>query len=169
MMEKITAYSDKIVLSSKRKVYKTEDFINETRRTLSIDAFVSRIAEAVFSADITLPDGSIIAKTEDGLYTLFFCGGRADKRLSEDDIVFYKFLCAETSEGGGTDRRLREYLSAKRDKALPHLLNLPAPAYKPLRPCCGQYLLVPPHCSISTGFQVLLGYDYKVHQRYSPN
>lgn len=113
MIEKITAYSDKIVLSSRRKVYKTEDFINETRRILSIDAFVSRIAEAVFSADITLPDGSIIAKTEDGLYTLFFCGSRADKRLSEDDIVFYKFLCADIPEGGGTDRRLREYLSAK--------------------------------------------------------
>lgn len=114
MIEKITAYTNKIILSSSRKVYKTEDFITLTRRILSIDAFVSRVAEAVFGADITLPEGSVIAETEDGRYTLFFCRTHGDKRLSDKDVVFYKFLCADPSEGG-TDRRLRDYLAEKNE------------------------------------------------------
>lgn len=109
MIQKITADTKRIALSSSRRVYKTEGFITLTRRIVSIDAFISRVAESIFSADITLPDSCFTAQTEDGLYTLFL-RRKGNSRLSDGDIVFYKFLSANSSEGG-TDRRLREYLS----------------------------------------------------------
>ncbi|MDE7297157.1 MAG: AAA family ATPase [Clostridia bacterium] len=110
MIQKITADTKKIALSSSRKVYKTEGFISLTRRIVAIDAFISRVAESIFRENIALPDGCCTAQTEDKLYTLFFRRKR-DSRLSDGDIVFYKFLSANSAEGG-TDRRLSEYLSA---------------------------------------------------------
>ena len=111
MIQKIEADTKKIALSSSRRVYKTEDFITLTRKIQAIDAFISRVAEGIFGADISLKDGSYIAQTEDGLYTLFLCHKSGDKRLSDGDIVFYKFISAGSDEGG-TDRRLNEYISA---------------------------------------------------------
>ncbi|MDE7372630.1 MAG: AAA family ATPase [Clostridia bacterium] len=112
MTERIIADTKKIALSSTRSVYKTEGFITLTRRVISIDAFISRIAEGVFASDIPLGDGCLIAQTEDGLYTLYFCRKSADERLGDGDIVFYKFLSANDPEGG-TDRSLNEYLSSR--------------------------------------------------------
>ncbi|MDE7168247.1 MAG: AAA family ATPase [Clostridia bacterium] len=110
MIQKITAETNIIALSSSRRVYKTEGFITLTRRIIAIDAFISRVAEGIFRAKVALPDGSFTVQTEDGLYTLFFRRKGEDKRLSDGDIVFYKFLSANPTEGG-TDRRLNEYLS----------------------------------------------------------
>ena len=110
MIQKITAETNIIALSSSRRVYKTEGFITLTRRIIAIDAFISRVAEGIFRAKVELPDGSFTVQTEDGLYTLFFRRKVEDKRLSDEDIVFYKFLSANPTEGG-TDRRLNEYLS----------------------------------------------------------
>ncbi|MDE6302479.1 MAG: hypothetical protein K2M36_02695, partial [Clostridia bacterium] len=117
MIQKIEADTKRIALSSSRRVYKTEDFITLTRKIQAIDAFISRVSEGIFGADITLKDGSYIAQTEDGLYTLFLCRKSCDKRLSDGDIVFYKFLSASSSEGG-TDRRLSEYMSTNASLAL---------------------------------------------------
>ncbi len=111
MIRKITADTKKIALSSNLRVYKTEGFITLTRRIIAIDAFISRIAESIFGEKAALPDGCLSAQTEDGLYTLFFRRKFKDERLSDGDIVFYKFLSANASEGG-TDRRLAEYISA---------------------------------------------------------
>ncbi len=116
MIQKITADTNKIALSSSRKVYKTEGFISLTRRIVAIDAFISRIAESIFRENISLPDGCCTAQTEDKLYTLFF-RRKGDNRLSDGDIVFYKFLSANSAEGG-TDRRLSEYLSSSDKIAL---------------------------------------------------
>ncbi len=112
MIQEITLDTKKIVLSSNRRVYKTEDFVTQTRKILSIDAFISRIAESVFCANVDLSDGSCIAQTDDGVYTLFFCRKNSDGRLSDGDIVFYRYLSSTETEGG-TDRRLSEYLSAR--------------------------------------------------------
>lgn len=112
MMQKITADTTKIVLSSRLTVYKTEGFITLTRRILSVDAFISRIAESVFGAAEALSGGCFTAQTDDGLYTLFFDFEAAKPHGT--DIIFYKFLSANPAEGG-TDRRLGEYLS-KDDK-----------------------------------------------------
>ena len=111
MMQKITADTKKIALSSCRKVFKTEGFITLTRKIIAIDAFISRIAESIFGGNIAQPEGCCTAQTEDGLYTLFFRRKGEDKRLSGGDIVFYKFLSANPAEGG-TDRRLSDYISA---------------------------------------------------------
>ncbi|MDE5548826.1 MAG: AAA family ATPase, partial [Clostridia bacterium] len=111
MIQKITADTKRIALSSSRTVYKTEGFITLTRRILAIDAFISRVAESIFRENISLPDGCCIAQTEDGLYTLFFIRKGDGKRLSDGDIVFYKFLSANASDGG-MDRRLSEYISS---------------------------------------------------------
>lgn len=114
MIQKVTADTKKIALSSIRMIYKTEGFISLTRKIIAIDAFISRLAESIFREDITLSSNCFTAQTEDGLYTLFFRQNSGDKRLGDEDIVFYKFLCANTAEGG-IDRRLSEYMSS-RDK-----------------------------------------------------
>lgn len=111
-MIKFTAETTKIALSSSRRVYKTEGFITLTRRIVAIDAFISRVAEGIFAAKVALPEGSFIAQTEDGLYTLFLRRKGGGGRLSDGDIVFYKFLSANPAEGG-TDRRLSEYISSQ--------------------------------------------------------
>lgn len=110
MIQKITADTKKIALSSIRKVYKTEGFITQTRRIIAIDAFISRIAESIFGKNIALQDSCYVAQTEDGRYSFFFCR-KGDERLSDGDVVFYKFI-GENSAESGTDRRLNEYFSS---------------------------------------------------------
>ena len=104
MTIKFTPDTQKIVLSSESRIYKTEGFISLTRKIVAIDAFISRVAEGVFSANIPI-DGCRTVKTEDGLYTLFLC-----RKGPQKDIVFYKFICA--ADESGVDRRLRDYLTA---------------------------------------------------------
>ncbi|MDE6870345.1 MAG: hypothetical protein K2J75_06420, partial [Clostridia bacterium] len=117
MIQQITADTRKIALSSTRSVYKTEGFITLTRKIIAIDAFISRIAEGIFRENVALADGCFTAQTDDGLYTLFFRKKGGDNRLSGGDIVFYKFLSANSIEGG-TDRRLNEYISSHSKVAL---------------------------------------------------
>lgn len=112
MIQQITADIRKIALSSTRSVYKTEGFITLTRKMIAIDAFISRIAEGIFRENLALADGCFTVQTDDGLYTLFFRKNGRDNRLSDGDIVFYKFLSANSVESG-TDRRLSEYLSTR--------------------------------------------------------
>ena len=107
---KITVDTQKIALSSMRKVFKTEGFISATRKIISIDAFISRVAEGIFRENISLPDSPVSVQTEDGLYTLFLCR-KGDSRLSDKDLVFYKFMSAKADEGG-VDRRLQDYISS---------------------------------------------------------
>ena len=102
----ITADTQKTALSSTRRVYKTEGFITLTRKTLCIDAFISRVAEGIFRENITLTGRCCSAQTEDGLYTLFLY------RKGSGDLVFYKYMCAGPDEGG-TDRRLQDYISER--------------------------------------------------------
>ncbi|MDE6666989.1 MAG: AAA family ATPase [Clostridia bacterium] len=113
MIQKFTVDTNRIALSSNLTVYKTEGFITKTRRIISIDAFISRVAESVFSEVGGLSTGCFSAQTEDGLYTLYvYC--KTEKKPSDRDMVFYTFMSANSSEGG-TDRRLNDYISA-RDK-----------------------------------------------------
>ena len=104
--------TEKMLLSGSRRVYKTEGFISLTRKTVAIDAFVSRVAESIFYAEFSAPEGNCIAaETEDKQFTLFFRQNPNDPRLRRGDLVFYKFITGETHEGG-VDRRLAEYLLA---------------------------------------------------------
>ena len=112
-MTRFTADTQKIALSSKHSVYKTEGLITATRRIASIDAFLSRVAEGIFKAQISLPAGCCSVQTEDGVYTLFVCS-------QAGDLVFYKFVSSNQSEGG-LDRRLKEYVSAR--STLPLILR----------------------------------------------
>ena len=108
--QQLTLNTEKMLLSGSRRVYKTEGFISLTRKTVAIDAFVSRVAESVFYAEFSAPEGNCIAaETEDKQYTLFFRQNPNDPRLRRGDLVFYKFISGETYEGG-VDRRLAEYL-----------------------------------------------------------
>ncbi|MDE7328153.1 MAG: UvrD-helicase domain-containing protein [Clostridia bacterium] len=111
MIRNITANTRKIALSSTRTAYKTEGFVSSTHKIIAIDYFISRVAEAIFRENISLSNGCFTAQTQDGLYTLYLCRKGEDKRLEDGDIVFYKFLCADSSEGG-IDRRLSEYVSS---------------------------------------------------------
>ena len=108
--QQLTLNADKMLLSGSRRVYKTESFITQTRKTAAIDTFVSRIAESIFYADFSVADGTCIAaETEDKVYTLFFRQNPNDARLRRGDVVFYKFISSHSNEGG-VDRRLAEYL-----------------------------------------------------------
>ncbi len=112
MIQNFILDTKNIALSSVRTAYKTEGFVTLTRKMIAIDAFISRMAEALFKENTLLVGECFTAQTEDKRYTLFFKQMRGDKRLEDGDIVFYKFLCADPSEGG-TDRRLSEYMSAR--------------------------------------------------------
>ena len=108
--QQLTLNTDKMLLSGSRRVYKTEGFITMTRKTMAIDAFISRVAESIFYADFSAPEGNCIAaETEDKVYTLFFRQIQGDPRLRRGDVVFYKYIC-NYSYDGGVDRRLSEYL-----------------------------------------------------------
>ena len=108
--QQLTLNTEKMLLSGSRRVYKTEGFIFLTRKIMAIDAFVSRVAESIFYAEFSVPDGTCIAaETEDKQYTLFFRQNPADSRLRRGDLVFYKFISANTYDGG-VDRSLSEYL-----------------------------------------------------------
>ncbi len=65
MIQKITADTRKIALSSIRSAYKTEGFVTLTRKIIAIDAFISRVAEAIFRENIALSDSCFTAQTED--------------------------------------------------------------------------------------------------------
>ena len=120
-MTRFTADTQKIALSSEHSVYKTESFTTATRRIASIDAFLSRVSEGIFKAKISLPAECFSVQTEDGAYTLFVCA-------QAGDLVFYKFVSSNQSEGG-LDRRLKEYLSAH--NTIPLLLRETADSVGP--------------------------------------
>ena len=105
MTQNVTADTRKIILSSRLRAYKTEGFVTQTRRIASIDAFVSRVAEGIFRSDALAADGCKEVKTADNEYTLYL-------RRKGDELIFYGFACARRAEGG-TDRRLKEYLSSR--------------------------------------------------------
>ena len=108
--QQLTLNTDKMLLSGSRRVYKTEGFVALTRKVVSIDAFVSRVAESIFYAEFSDPSGKCFAaETEDKAYTLFFRQNPNDSRLRRGDLVFYKFISTETYDGG-VDRKLAEYL-----------------------------------------------------------
>ena len=108
--QQLTLNIDKMLLSGYRRVYKTESFVTLTRKTMAIDAFVSRVAESIFYAGFSAPEGNCIAvETENKAYTLFFRQISGDARLHRGDLVFYKFISNESNDGG-VDRRLSEYM-----------------------------------------------------------
>ena len=111
-MNKFFIDVQKIALSSEHRAFKTESFITGTRKIVSIDAFISRVAEGIFRERLTISEGGCTVETEDGLYTLFVCRGPV-----QNDLVFYKFVSANAGEGG-VDRRLKEYLATRSRIAL---------------------------------------------------
>ncbi len=115
MTEKFIAHTDRIALSSKRTAFKTESFIAATRKILGVDAFLSRVAEGIFESGLYLREDGYSIQTQDGLYTLFACGGGG--HTSEGDVIFYKFLNAG-QDSGGVDRGLKEYLSSRKEISL---------------------------------------------------
>lgn len=109
-MRRFEVRLDEIALSSERKVYKTESFVSLTRKTLSIDAFISRVAEGIFREGITLSECCSV-QTEDGLYTFYIC--QKCDLYEKNDVVFYKYLSAKPNDGG-VDRSVKEYLSSRK-------------------------------------------------------
>ena len=108
--QQLTLNTDKMLLCGNRRVYKTENFVLLTRKIVAIDTFISRVAESIFYADFSAPEGNSIAvETENKDFTLFFRQNPSDPRLRRGDLVFYKFISKQDHEGG-VDRRLSEYL-----------------------------------------------------------
>ena len=87
MIQNFILDTKNIALSSVRTAYKTEGFVTLTRKMIAIDAFISRMAEALFKENTLLVGECFTAQTEDKRYTLFFKQMRGDKRLEDGDIV----------------------------------------------------------------------------------
>ncbi len=108
-----TLDAEKKYLSSTRKAYKTESFIRLTRKTVSADAFITKIAETAFVHCVNVPARrSCMVETADKAFTAFFIqGAPSNDRIESGDLIFYKFLSKTTVESG-TDRQLADYLDA---------------------------------------------------------
>lgn len=101
--------TQKIILSGSRRAYKTEGLSFSARKIAAVDQFIARAAEGIFYAEFFPEHGkNYCAAAEDGKFTLFFCGSD-DNRLAYGDLVFYRLICAEESDG--FNRSLSDYLN----------------------------------------------------------
>ena len=101
----------KTYLSSRRSVYKTEGFLRQTRKFLSVDKLLIKVAESIYSNYPNFTSqSSVMVETEGKEYTLFFRFGAAIPSIEKHDIVFYKFLSIDKSDRTN-DRRIKTFLS----------------------------------------------------------
>ncbi|MBR1748123.1 MAG: AAA family ATPase [Clostridia bacterium] len=109
-MERVVRTQKKTVLSSDRSAYMTESFLRRTKKILSIEALVGKIAEGIFFARIQKrgPE-SVMVKVFDGSISLFFRFGGDNPSTTERDLVFYKFLSTDKSDRTN-DRHVSDFL-----------------------------------------------------------
>lgn len=101
MYSNIKIDNSKIVLSSKSRIFKTEQFVKQTGDLLCIDKLLNKISESILLA---LSKGNLfkenkqnsyIVSTLDNKNKLFFKFGEnlsLNFNLNKDDIIFYKFI-----------------------------------------------------------------------------
>jgi hypothetical protein len=115
----IEVNTNKQLLSSETKIFKTEKFFYQTKKLSGIDKFVLKIAESMISLVPTLIDKYFLeesinafkVETFDKSFSFFVRLGFQVKNvnLSEKDIVFYK-TSGEFDNIKNKDQRLVQYL-----------------------------------------------------------
>ncbi len=114
---KIEVDTSKLILASFGQIYKTENFIKQTKFLQKIDFFISKIAESVqkyvdFSIFHAQNQKSCLIETFDGTYKfLIKFGSQLGSNFSQKDIVFCKFIF-DDSKLKQNDLRLVNFLSA---------------------------------------------------------
>ena len=119
IIEKILINTEKTFLTSECSAYKTEAFIRATRKISHVDSFISKIAEGLWQNSFPFSslyenhnsDVSVMAETEDKMFTVFFRFGLSlnNPSVGKKDVVFYKFLSKDKSERKN-DRQIINYL-----------------------------------------------------------
>ena len=109
----------KTVLSSTSVLYKTENFIKQTKYISNVDFFISKLCDAIMlninnltSGEEKRPDAinCYSIETLDRNFTfLFKFGYQIDKSLNDMDIVFFDFSTSEKTIRQN-DQRLNDYL-----------------------------------------------------------
>lgn len=107
-------FTEKTILSSECRIYKTERFISRTRRIAGIDFFLSKIAETIIFNYKKLTDEKnshcFIAKTEGG-HSLYFRFGTdsINTELFDKDIIFFNYEDNQEAPRRN-DQRLMQYI-----------------------------------------------------------
>ena len=110
----------KTVLSSQTVIYKTENFIKQTRYITNVDFFISKLCEGIILNFTELLQGEKnllkddvncfrIQTADKQLSFLFKLGFQIDSQLNKMDIVFFEYL-ADHKEIRQNDQRLNDYL-----------------------------------------------------------
>ena len=109
--------AEKCFLSSESRVFKTEQFIKETRRMSGADDFLFKIAEGILSSlrDFSFERGTesaYFASTERGEHSFLFrfgCQIDSDLPLLTKDIVFFRYIDRE-KRSRTNDQRFIDFL-----------------------------------------------------------
>lgn len=110
---KLNIDSSKEYLHSKISVYKTEKFVKATKFILSLDNMLDMIANAVIKnvCESGCKYTNVKVEFESQDFTLFFACGRVvdSQDLTENDIVFYKFISKDRLDKTN-DQSVKNYL-----------------------------------------------------------
>ena len=109
--------AEKSFLSSESRVFKTEQFIKETRRMSGTDDFLFKIAEGVLSSlrDFSFEKemgSAYFVSTEGGEHSFLFrfgCQIESDLPLLTKDIVFFRYIDRE-KRSRTNDQRFIDFL-----------------------------------------------------------
>ena len=119
--KEITVDTKSLVLSSESVTLKTDKFISQTKKFLSVDFFISKIAESIlknfdeiFSSGLKknlTKDSTFKIETKSKMFSCLIKFGFQLQNLSEKSVVFYKFLDFEP-DFHQNDSRLEDFLNA---------------------------------------------------------
>lgn len=121
-LQKFEVFTDKTILTSESQIYKTENFVRQTKYLQRFDFFLSKIAESVlkninsnfanktYSKDEEIK--SYLIQTPDKRFKFLVKFGYqlGSKNVQKKDIVFYKFLFDDVLKQN--DLRIANFLSS---------------------------------------------------------
>ena len=121
-LQKFDVFTDKTILTSESQIYKTENFVRQTKYLQRFDFFLSKIAESVlkninsnfanktYSKDEEIK--SYLIQTPDKRFKFLVKFGYqlGSKNVQKKDIVFYKFLFDDVLKQN--DLRIANFLSS---------------------------------------------------------
>ena len=121
-LQKFDVFTDKTILTSESQIYKTENFVRQTKYLQRFDFFLSKIAESVlkninsnfanktYSKDEEIKSYLIQTLDKRFKFLVKFGYQLSSKNLQKKDIVFYKFLFDDVLKQN--DLRVANFLSS---------------------------------------------------------
>ena len=121
-LQKFDVFTDKTILTSESQIYKTENFVRQTKYLQRFDFFLSKIAESVlkninsnfanktYSKDEEIKSYLIQTLDKRFKFLVKFGYQLSSKNLQKKDIVFYKFLFDDVLKQN--DLRIANFLSS---------------------------------------------------------